>query len=208
MVDEQDDKIYSYNIPDATQARLAELTLSGIELPGFIPARFEYAVEAASGSTSTIVSAAATQEDATLAILPADADGDAQNGRQVSLQGETKILVTVTSADGSRQRVYRVLVSATSCLNGLTAERISQVAFAGGSVEELEACARSVGVIAFLHLAGRSGPATSSTRPRSSTDPSATASSAACRRARSCSLFKSQSGPVHRPSPNATEISQ
>ena len=48
------------------------------------------------------------QRRTNVAIAPVDADGDEANGHQVSLKGVSEITVTVTSADGSRTRVYRV----------------------------------------------------------------------------------------------------
>ena len=84
-------------------------------------------------------------------IDPADADGDPENGHQVTLGAETTITVTVTSADGSRTKSYVVQVSKPPCLSGLTEERLSEVTFAGGSVSELEACARSFDVSGLYH---------------------------------------------------------
>ena len=46
VADEQDDQVYSYNIPDAIQARLRALSLSALELGGFRAARLAYPVEA------------------------------------------------------------------------------------------------------------------------------------------------------------------
>jgi len=43
-------------------------------------------------------------------IAPADADGDDANGHQVMLSEGAQISVTVTSPDGSRERVYRVTI--------------------------------------------------------------------------------------------------
>ena len=43
-----------------------------------------------------------------IAIDPPDGDGNEANGHQVALEGVSEITVTVTSADGSRERVYRV----------------------------------------------------------------------------------------------------
>ena len=84
-------------------------------------------------------------------IEPADADGDPENDHQVSLATETTITVTVTSRDGSRTKTYVVQVSKPPCLSGLTEERVSEVTFAGGSVSELEACARSFDVSTLYH---------------------------------------------------------
>ena len=153
VVDEQDHKVYTYNIPDATIAQLASLSLDELELEEFSPHRSEYAASVAYDLAATTVAAVATQETAKVIIEPADADGDPENGHQVTLGSETAITVTVTSADGSRTKAYVVQVSKPPCLSGLTEERLSEVAFAGGSISELEACARSLNVTAFYHYA-------------------------------------------------------
>ena len=48
------------------------------------------------------------QRRTAIAIDPTDAGGNEANGHQVALEGVEEITVTVTSADGSRERVYRV----------------------------------------------------------------------------------------------------
>ena len=150
VADEQDDKLYSYNIPDAAIAQLASLSLSDIELGQFRADRYDYAVNAAPASTTTVI-AQAMQETATVMIEPADADGVLENGHQVRLEAETEIVISVVSSDGSRTKSYRVLVEQPPCLSGLTAERLSQVTFIGGGVGELVSCARSLEVSAFYH---------------------------------------------------------
>ena len=153
VVDERDDKVYTYNIPDAIIARLGSLSLHEVELEEFSPNRFEYADSVAYDLAATTVAAVATQETAKVMIEPADADGDPENGHQVTLGSETAITVTVTSADGSRTKAYVVQVSKPPCLSGLAEDLLSEVTFVGGSVSELEACARSFDVSAFYHYA-------------------------------------------------------
>ena len=109
VVDAYDGKIYTYNMPDAFDARLASLTLSDVEIGEFASYRTEYTGIPADGATETTVEAVAVQDDATIAILPDDADGNARNGHQVALDG-SEITVTVTSEDGSRTRTYRVQI--------------------------------------------------------------------------------------------------
>ena len=106
VVDEQDDKVYTYNLPDAIIAQLASLRLSDLELEEFSPNRFEYAGAVAHDLAATTVAVEATQEAAGVKIEPADADGDPENGHQVTLATETSITVTVMSADGSRTKTY------------------------------------------------------------------------------------------------------
>ena len=156
VVDEQDHYVYTYNLPDAIIAQLASLSLSELELEEFAPNRFEYAASAAHDLVATTVAVAATQEAAGVKIEPADADGDPENGQQVTLATETTITVTVTSADGSRKKTYVIEVSKPPCLSGLTEERLSEVTFVGGSVEDLNRCARELGVVALFYWTGES----------------------------------------------------
>ena len=102
VADESDDRVYSYNMPDAIDARLASLTLSGVDIGEFDPGRPDYEAVVADGVTETTVEAEAMQRRTDVAIDPPDADGDDANGHQVALQDLGEITVTVTSQDGSR----------------------------------------------------------------------------------------------------------
>ena len=104
VADESDDRVYSYNMPDAIDARLASLTLSGVDIGEFSPSHEEYEGAAGEGVTATTVEAEAMQRRTDVAIDPPDADGDGANGHQVALQDLGEITVTVTSQDGSRRR--------------------------------------------------------------------------------------------------------
>ena len=108
VADESDDKVYTYNMPDAIDARLASLTLSGVEIGDFDPGRTDYEGSIAEGVTETTIEATTVQRRTDVAIHPPDADGDESNGYQVALGRLTEITVTVTSADGSRTKTYRV----------------------------------------------------------------------------------------------------
>ncbi len=57
----------------------------------------------------------------------------------------------MTSPDGSRTWTYEVVLRRSSCLQGLGQDRLSRVSFAGGSVAELESCARGLGVSALYY---------------------------------------------------------
>ena len=155
VADESDDKVYSYNMPDAIDARLAALTLSGVEIGEFAPGRTEYEGVVADGVTETTLEAEAAQSGAAVVIDPADADEDA-DGHQVALEGVGEITVTVTSEDGSRTRVYRVRLAepapAADCLRGAVTTGFSLAVYEGGSVEALEACAQSRHVTALHAL--------------------------------------------------------
>ena len=155
VVDANDGKAYSYNMPDAWDARLASLALPGVDIGAFDPDRTDYEGAPAEGVAETTVEAVAAQDGATVAVEPADADGEAA-GHQVALAGVGEITVTVTSADGSRERVYRVVLAESGppahCLGGAVAVGFSLVVYGGGSVDELEACARSRHVTALYAL--------------------------------------------------------
>ena len=100
-------------MPDALDARLASLTLSGIDIGAFDPGRTDYEGVIAEGVTETTVEAAAMQRRTDVVVDPPDADGDDRNGHQVALAGVVEIAVTVTSADGMRTKTYRVAFKPT-----------------------------------------------------------------------------------------------
>ena len=161
VADASDGKVYSYNMPDAIDARLASLTMSGIEIGEFSARETEYTGVAAEGVAETTVEAAAVQSGAGVVIDPPDADEEA-DGQQVALEGLGEITVTVTSADGSRTKSYRVAFGDAGqeptpepwahCLRGEIAEGFSLVVSEGGSVEDLVVCAESRGVTALYAL--------------------------------------------------------
>ena len=157
VADESDDRVYSYNMPDAIDARLASLTLSGVDIGEFDPGRTEYEAVVADGVTETTVEAGAAQDDAVVDIAPADADGEA-DGHQVALQDLDEITVTVTSADGSRTKTYRVELAeagpSASCLRGAVSVGFSLVVSEGGRLDDLVACAGSRHVTALYVLDG------------------------------------------------------
>ena len=162
VADESDDRVYSYNMPDAIDARLASLTLSGIEIGEFSSERREYEGVGGEGVTETTVEASTVQRRTRVTIDPPDADGDEANGHQVALEGVEAITVTVTSADDSRRKVYRVRLPETGwdpvrdpwphCLRGAVSEGFSLVVFQGGSVDDLAACAERRDIVALYAL--------------------------------------------------------
>ena len=161
VADESDDKVYSYNMPDAIDARLASLTLSGVDIGEFDPGRPEYEAVVADGVTETTVEAGAMQPRTDIAIDPPDADTEA-DGYQVALEDLGEITVTVISRDGSRTRVYRVRFPDTGwdpardpwphCLRGAVSEGFSLVVYEGGSVAELVSCAESRDIVTVYVL--------------------------------------------------------
>ena len=161
VADASDDKVYSYNMPDAIDGRLASLTLSGVDFGEFLPGREEYEGVVAEGVTETTVEAEAMQRRTSVVIDPPDADEEAE-GHQVALEGLAEITVTVISADGNRGKTYRVRFPETGwdpardpwphCLRGAVSEGFSLVVFAGGGVDELSACAERREIVAFYAL--------------------------------------------------------
>ncbi len=121
VVDEQDDHVYSYNLPDAADARLAELSLSEIEFGAFSSRTTQYGGSSTGGAATSTIAAAAVQEQAGVVIEPADADSDAENGHQVAITAGAEVTITVTSADASRSRVYRVRIESVESLIELDA---------------------------------------------------------------------------------------
>ena len=161
VADESDGKVYSYNMPNAIDARLASLTLSGVDIGEFSPGTTGYEGAADEGVTQTTVEAQAAQRRATIAIDPPDADESAE-GHQVALDGVTEITVTVTSADSSRERVYRVRFGGpepeapsdptSRCFRGDVVEGFSLLIYEGGNLEDLIVCAVSRHVVALYVL--------------------------------------------------------
>ena len=160
VADASDGKVYSYNMPDAIDARLASLSLSDIAIGEFSSARPEYEGVVADGVTVTTVEATAAQSGAGVVIDPPDADGDDANGHQVALAGVEEIAVTVTSADGSREKTYRVALADAEatpeawshCLRGDVTEGFSLLVYEGGGVGDLVACAESRSVVTLYAL--------------------------------------------------------
>ena len=155
VADESDGKVYTYNMPDAIDARLSSLTLSGVEVGEFDPGRTEYEGVIAEGATETVVTVDTVQRGTDVDIDPPDADEEA-DGHQVTLAGTGEITVTVTSADGSRTKTYRVAFAdagpSATCLRDAIAEGFSLVVSEGGSIEDLVACAEGRGVTALYTL--------------------------------------------------------
>ena len=158
VADASDARVYSYNMPDAIDARLASLSLSGVDFGEFSSGTTEYEGTVGDGVTEATVTAEALQRRTDVDIDPPDANGEA-DGHQVALQDLTEITVTVTSVDGSRERVYHVRLSEPEqaaasaltfdCFRGAVAVSFSLVVYGGGSVEDLEVCAQSRSVTAL-----------------------------------------------------------
>ena len=113
VADASDGKVYTYNMPDAIDARLASLTLSAVDIGDFDPDQTEYEGVIDEGVTESVVKAEAMKRRTDIQIKPEDTDADEANGHQVALDGVDAITVTVTSADGARTKTYRVIFKPT-----------------------------------------------------------------------------------------------
>ena len=100
--------------PASTDATLASLTLSGIDIGTFDATTTSYAAAVAHGLSST--TATATPTDSSAAVAITDSQGTTQGtSRNVNLAvGQTDISVTVTAADGDTTATYTVAVTRAS----------------------------------------------------------------------------------------------
>ena len=150
-------------------ARLASLTLSDVDFGEFSPGQPEYEGIVNEDATATTVEAQAVQSGARVVIAPDDSD-EVTDGYQVALDDLDEITVTVTSADASRTKVYRVRIggaadageadateateAATACLRGAVAVGSSPVVYEGGSIEDLVGCVQGRHITALYALDG------------------------------------------------------
>ncbi|MDE2988935.1 MAG: cadherin domain-containing protein [Chloroflexota bacterium] len=155
VADSRDRRVYTYNLPDAIDARLDSLSLGEVEISEFSPSQLEYWIGPSPRNTLVTVAATPAQPGAQVSIAPPDADGDPTNGHQVSRAGTDEITLTVTSEDGSRTRVYRLRIQRGPCLDRLGTGPLAVVRFPGGPVAELDTCARRDGVVALYYWNGR-----------------------------------------------------
>ena len=161
VADESDARVYSYNMPDAIDARLSSLSLSGVDIGVFSPLPYDYASDTIPNGNIATLTATRAQPGASLQIEPPDQDGDLSDGYQLRLLPGREIAITVTSPDGSRERVYRLRLGpeeaagpAADCLRGAVSVGFSLVVYAGGSVGDLVACAEGRNVTALYALDG------------------------------------------------------
>ena len=110
VADQSDNRVYTYNMPDGLDARLASLELSRVEFGDFSPRRYDYVSDTIPDGNISTLTAVPTQPGASLRIEPADHDGDPANGHHLRLLPGREVTVTVTSPDGSRMRVYRITI--------------------------------------------------------------------------------------------------
>ena len=105
IVDGTDDKVYSFNLPEARSddATLNALTVRPRDIIGFDAERTSYEVGVASDVAEATVTATPNDPNATVAYSGTDAD-PVTDGHQVALvAGRNTVTVTVTAEDGSTQ---------------------------------------------------------------------------------------------------------
>ena len=156
VADLTDNRIYTYNLPDAIDARLKSLILVDIDIGGFSPLREQYRVLPLPSAASATIKASTAQAEARVSITPGSKVGD--GSYRIEIIDGLEVLVTVSSPDGSRQRHYTIRFGppppAPDCLRGLGEQRLSRVSFEGGGLDDLRRCALNQGVRALFHLDG------------------------------------------------------
>ncbi len=97
---------------ESADARLASLTLTGVDIGAFAAERLAYAGRAPFEADSTTVAVATAHWGAAVAVSPVDADAGTP-GHQVGLAvGKTAaVRIRVTAEDGTTERVYSVAVA-------------------------------------------------------------------------------------------------
>ena len=128
---EDDTTVQSYTITVITKsndASLSALTLSDVTLsPSFATGTTSYTGDVPGNVVDTTVAATTTDEGATVAVTPVDADGST-DGHQVTLAvGPNPITVTVTAEDGTTVQSYTITVITKSNDASLSALTLSDV---------------------------------------------------------------------------------
>ena len=146
---ETGNKVLAYRMPVSlsSDASLSALALSGVTLsPEFAAGTTGYTASVGNGVTATTVTATASDENASVAVTPGDADGETE-GHQVDLPvGEAVITVEVTAQDGETTETYTVTVTrAGSSDASLSALALSGVTLAPAFAAGTTAYTASVG---------------------------------------------------------------
>ena len=167
---------------------LATLTLDGAQLsPAFKPDQTRYVAQADDDATETTVAFTAEDSGATVEVLAirgddpnlavdsTDAGGAAGHQARLSADGDTLLLVWVTSADGLQQRLYVVVVTkpGTSQAQGSSPKRFADLKDVDG-----RGLARSSGVAPSLSALSLTGATLSPTFATATTGYTASATAA------------------------------
>ena len=112
VADDEDDKVYTYNVPKSDNAELKSLSLSPVDMDiDFDADETGYEIDVAATVSQVTVDAKPLQRWAKVAITPADAD-TTTGGHQVDLSGtSTEITITVTAHNGAATKTYTVTVN-------------------------------------------------------------------------------------------------
>ena len=109
VADELDGRVYSYNMPDAIDARLASLSLAGVRLRGVLPGPHGVRGRRRRGRHRDHGRGARRRSaGATVADRPARRQPRPRRAPGRDRRTSRHVTVTVTSQDGTRTRVYRV----------------------------------------------------------------------------------------------------
>ncbi len=107
VIDAAANKLYAYHAPPSGDATLRALALSGVDIGAFSSGRLRYTAGVAATNAMTTITAVANHAQASMSILPADADADAA-GHQVALaEGNNPITITLTAPNRS-SRTYTI----------------------------------------------------------------------------------------------------
>ena len=149
----------------STDATLSALSLSGVTLSsGFAADMLTYTASVGNDVASTTVTATATHDGATVAIVPVDAD-DTADGHQVALGvGDTDIVVTVTAEDGTTMQTYTVTVTRAEKL-AVTATANPSTVNGGGTAQLSSTVTGSVGNVSYSWIAEGLGTLSSTSIP-------------------------------------------
>ena len=109
VVDAAANKLYAYHAPPSGDATLRALSLSGVDIGAFSSGRLRYTAAVEATNAVTTITAVANHAQASMSILPADADADTA-GHQVSLaEGNNAITITLTAPNRS-SRTYTLTI--------------------------------------------------------------------------------------------------
>ncbi len=147
----------------SSDATLASLVLSGIDIGAFDAATTVYAVAAVETVSSTTVTATPSDGDATVVITHADVSTSGGTRDVALAYGSNAVAVTVTAADGETTRIYAVTVTRAAPPEATVSATAATVAEGGAarfavSLSAAQSVALSVSVSVTAEGAGLSAP--------------------------------------------------
>ena len=162
VVDNVKEKVYSFNVPESTNADLRNLTVSPKNIIGFDADRTSYEVGVASTVAQATLTATTAQASASVAYSGTDASTDA--GHQVALSaGKNTVTATVTAQDGNTTKAYTININqgitdeygwkASDDLDGFAAaDLFGQIGIAGNGATFWITTENDSGLYAFNNL--------------------------------------------------------